>query len=816
MRKDDTAGRLYTALVQGGIWLTLFALVPASAQTPAPSSPTPTPKVTATPKADATPKVVPNAAGPKVDLPPLKLPDIPGEDPDEPRSKDVKPAAPLPPLPIPPGPAVIDSKLPQRVPYLFRIEYDGRLVGYSGFQVSGVMSLAGQSSFIIDSRSRLKLGVGGPDDSTFVSKLIVDTKTLAPSLYKCSQSSKGSEFTVQCLYTDSMVAQTNIAGKGRKQDHFHTYKGETPRLLFNNLWGHWDTFPEHYWLLVRSATKGASVSAYDPILRGGGHLVVYAPKAEKWKWEGETLDTLVYPISDMEGTLLARVRVQAKTLDLLEVQEIGRGVSMKRTRSNNLLAEVEKVKSLDLLPRRVISSNVIFNEPEKLTDIEAEIDMSLRGGQFADHRVPGYRQYFTGELKEGEMKGRVVVRSVPRDVQYTTKYPYRKDDKPPAEMDIYLHPGPGVESEYPPLLNKAVELAWKAENTFQAARKMLNFVGQIEEGVSLPSARYALESGVANPESKALLLVAMARACGFPARRVGGLLFRDNSFVPHHWTEIWLGRAEGWAPFDPTTLEAGRVGATHIALWESGDLQRLDLKIVGYSPRAPKKVSFFNRELAWSVGEERVYDILREGQKVGEERAGVRELVVREGEDLYRFEAATSMEKDGKTINYQSELWIDPKGLPASFSFKDAQNTVKYSFKDDTAHMESETADGKKRVREIPFSNGTYFTDRRFLSQWALVVGQTQDSLATKALKVGDKVSFHAFIPDTQKSQELFLEVKEATTLKDPKGQDVEVLKLEADSGMTFYLNKKNQVMKIAVPQQKLELVLRETHSKMP
>jgi hypothetical protein len=95
------------------------------------------------------------------------------------------------------------------------------------------------------------------------------------------------------------------------------------------------------------------------------------------------------------------------------------------------------------------------------------------------------------------------------------------------------------------------------------------------------------------------------------------------------------------------------------------------------------------------------------------------------------------------------------------------------------------------------------------------VVGQVQDSAATKALKVGDKIRFHIFVPETAKSQELVLDVKESSTIKDPKGEDVEVLKLEADSGMTFFLNKKNQVMKIEVPKQKLELVLRETHFKM-
>ena len=594
---------------------------------------------------------LPPLPAPKKNLPPLVLPDIPGEEMEEGDKEPAEPAAPWesdspkpatappPPLPIPPGPAVVDSNLKANGRSLFRIEYAGRLVGYSRFEVTGRMSLAGESSWILKSQSRLKLGVGSKDDSTFESKLMVDTKTLAPTYFQAQQVAGGGKFEVICLYSKTMVAQTNTAGKNTQQ-HFHSYEGEIPKLLFNNLWGHLDTFPEHYWLIVRSAINGGTIKAYDPILRGGGELVVYAPTAEKWKLGKQEYSSLVYPISDMEGTLLARVRVEAKTLRLLEVDEVGTGITLQLA-TPAVMAEVDKVKPLDLLPRRMTSSNVIFPEPEKLTNLEAEIDLSLRGGNLVDHQITGYRQYFTGEITEGHMQGRVVVRSVPSDATHNTKYPFRTEDEPPPEVAAFLEPGPGVESDWDPLRNKAVELAWKSGSTFAAARKLMNFCTQVEEGVSLPSARYALESGVGNPESKALLLVALARAAGLPARPIGGLLYRDGTFVPHHWAEIWLGTKEGWAPFDPTTLEAGRIGASHIALWNSGDIQSMDVKVLNYAPRAPRRVAYFNRELAWGVGEERTYDILRKGKKIGQEIAAVRDILVSGEDDLYLFESTT-------------------------------------------------------------------------------------------------------------------------------------------------------------------------------
>jgi transglutaminase-like putative cysteine protease len=718
-------------------------------------------------------------------------------------------------LPIPPGPPICDADLPTTLSRIFRIDYAGRLVGYSKFEITGTMSLGGDNAYIIDSQARLKLGVGAPSDSTFQAKLMVHTNDLTPTYYKCMQSSGASNFSVECLYSKTLIAQTNGSGKVQQQN-FQTLDGATPQLLFNNLWGHLDTFPEHYWLLVRSAIKGGTLKTYDPILRGGGNLVVYAPKAERWKWEGRTIDTLVYPISDMEGNLMAHVRL-TKNLDLLEVREIGSGLCLTRT-TDAIVAEVAKVKPLDLLSRRVMASNVIFSEPEKLTSMDADITVALRGGELIDHKINNYSQTFTGKADQGYLKGHVSVRTSRREGTYTTKYPFRKADRPSPALMAYTKPGPGVESDWPTIANKARELAWKSENTFQAARRLMNFCTQIEEGVSLPSARYAMESSVGNPESKALLMVAMCRAVGLPARRIGGLLYRDGQFVPHNWAEVWLGPTEGWTPFDPTTVEAGRINATHIALWDSGDVERMNINVTNYSPRAAHKVAFFNRELNWGVGEQRTYTIMKDGKKIGEEVAAVRELVVDNDDEAYRFESTTSLTANNSTLNTTGELMVNPQGLPLSFQTEQRKNkpaNPSIIFVKDTAKFETGSQAKKNlKIREVPFSFGTYMADQRFLSQWALAVGQSQDPKPSKSPKAGDKISFFVFVPETMKSTEITLEVKDPEPIKMEDGREVQATKLEAEGGMAFFVNPKGQVIKIDVPQQKLELLLHSSQFK--
>lgn len=809
---------------------------------------------------EATPSPTQSAPAQK-ELPPLKLPDIPDEDNATPARPKPRPSRPAPTtnypsadptlhlpevhnedmdedvppmveeksqanatvntmpavLPVPTAPPICKPQLPTTLVRTFRVDYAGRLVGYSRFDISGTMSLGGDTAYIIDSQARLKLGVGAPSDSNFAAKMMASTTDLSPTYFRCLQSSGASNFSVECVYSKSMIAQTNGSGKVAQQN-FQNIEGETPKLLFNNLWGHLDTFPEHYWLLVRSAVKGGKLKAYDPILRGGGKITVYAPERERWIWEGHPLDTLVYPVSDMEGNLMARVRV-TRDLDLLEVREVGSGLSMTRT-TGDVVAQVAAIKPLDLLNRRVVASNVLFAEPEKLTSLDADINVALRGGELIDHKVNNYTQTFTGSAQEGYLKGHVVVRTNRRESIYKTKYPFRKADRPGASLMAFTKPGPGVESDWPPILNKALELAWKSENTFQAARRLMNFCTQIEEGVSLPSARYAMESNVGNPESKALLLVAMCRAVGMPARRVGGLLFRDGQFVPHDWAEVWLGPTEGWTPFDPTTVEAGRINASHVALWDSGDVEKLAIRVTNYSPRAPRKVAYFNRELNWSVGEERTYTIMKDGKKIGQEVAAVRELVVKNDDEAYRFEATTSLAANNTTVNATSELMVTPQGLPLSFQTANVEGKKphnSYTFAKDTASIQS-GSEAKKNVviREVPFSFGTYLADGQFLSQWALAVGQAQDptKLEKTPPKTGDKVSFFVFVPETLKSQEITLEVKEPETIKMEDGQEIEATKMEAEGGMSFFLNPKGQVVKIDVPGQKLELLLHDSHFK--
>jgi hypothetical protein len=76
------------------------------------------------------------------------------------------------------------------------------------------------------------------------------------------------------------------------------------------------------------------------------------------------------------------------------------------------------------------------------------------------------------------------------------------------------------------------------------------------------SAKEALRSGVGDCTEYSVLLAALARAAGIPARCPIGVVYTDRAFVGHMWTEVWVGE---WRPLD-AALGLDQVGPTRIRL----------------------------------------------------------------------------------------------------------------------------------------------------------------------------------------------------------------------------------------------------------
>lgn len=576
-------------------------------------------------------------------------------------------AQPLPETEIPQGPRVIKNNLAVGSDNYFAIEYAGQLVGYSQYKINRLLTLGGQSTYVMDSTSRIKMGVDAVQDLKFTANTQIDKKTLAPALFLCIQGEAKSKdaLSVNCIYSEDFIAQNNNY-MGKEQGYLQKYPAQKPPLIvFNNLWGHLDTFPEHYWLMVRAASQGGVLETYDPILQGIGKTIVYKPIKETWKDHDKVAHTtFVYKITDVNSAPLAYVRIYAKNYELAEIKEIGSGLVFRRS-TPGVVSAVAKSSGQRIKANSEIS-NIYFQDPDKLIHLEAFVDLRLRGGELAQHQIKNYKQQFYGEIKEGQIKGRAVVSSDFKSETPKAKFPFT--EVVPEELDKYLQACPGIELEVNSLTTKAKEITWKSETAFQAAQRLNGYVSnQIAEGVALPSARQTLENQVGNPEGKALLLTALLRAVKIPARVVGGLSYNKGSFTVHRWTEAWLGSEDGWVAFDPTTNESGFINASHITLWESGDLQAMDIYVEKFSPRPPRTADYFKTALKWPIGEKRTYGIYHKGKLIGLESSYMYDMEVREGGETYDFKSESVILREETPLIFESTLSMNQNGLPLSF-----------------------------------------------------------------------------------------------------------------------------------------------------
>jgi hypothetical protein len=162
---------------------------------------------------------------------------------------------------------------------------------------------------------------------------------------------------------------------------------------------------------------------------------------------------------------------------------------------------------------------------------------------------------------------------------------------PVAGQDELLEPSLSVQSDDPGIRKKAAAEAGRETDAVAVARKLVSFVFtamEKEATASFPTAKDVLASMKGDCNEHAVLLAALCRAAGIPARVVIGLVYLDGSFYYHAWNELYLGR---WVGADATFGEFP-ASALHVRLGEGelvkqaeilGLVGRLKMRIVGYS-----------------------------------------------------------------------------------------------------------------------------------------------------------------------------------------------------------------------------------------
>ncbi len=134
---------------------------------------------------------------------------------------------------------------------------------------------------------------------------------------------------------------------------------------------------------------------------------------------------------------------------------------------------------------------------------------------------------------------------------------------PGPDLARWLRPTALAQAHHPEVRALARELTGGAGDSWTAARRLRNWIAaeiQGDMGLNFASAAEVLRARRGDCSEKSVLLTALARSVGIPARSVVGLVYHRGAFAGHMWTEVWVGE---WRPLDaalePETPHPARI-----------------------------------------------------------------------------------------------------------------------------------------------------------------------------------------------------------------------------------------------------------------
>ena len=217
--------------------------------------------------------------------------------------------------------------------------------------------------------------------------------------------------------------------------------------------------------------------------------------------------------------------------------------------------------------------DVIFMKTnEYIEDIRGISSMSVKtslqaipGPSVQDLNVNG--QVFEGEIKENTLDGVFSINHKKYNGDHAPSIDYFSDAD--EEINAYMLPEEMIESEDPEIAKLALSITEGEKNSWKAVRKLADWIiVNIDGSIYGRSAKETLEKGNGACGSQSLLMAALSRAAGIPARVVWGCMYTQvegGSFGHHGWNEVYMGK-DGWIPLDVTSHEPDYVDSGHIRL----------------------------------------------------------------------------------------------------------------------------------------------------------------------------------------------------------------------------------------------------------
>ncbi len=241
------------------------------------------------------------------------------------------------------------------------------------------------------------------------------------------------------------------------------------------------------------------------------------------------------------------------------------GIRLEKTTRDDALSGLQKEPILDLTQLASVPSNMRIDHPLRLKGIDVEIT----GVNDNIVRLQGGRQRLTDNILTIKKED-------------LSDLPDVLDKNKMGENEKrFLMPSPFIESDHPSIQNLVNKIVSADDRPLIKANKLVAWVRKNVEKrpvLSLPDALATLENRVGDCNEHAVLLAALARASGIPARIEVGLVYLNGRFYYHAWNLLYVGQ---WITAD-SVLGQVPADVTHIRFSSGAMHQQLDLmRIIG-------------------------------------------------------------------------------------------------------------------------------------------------------------------------------------------------------------------------------------------
>ncbi len=236
------------------------------------------------------------------------------------------------------------------------------------------------------------------------------------------------------------------------------------------------------------------------------------------------------------------------------------GISLEKTTRDNALFGESVKSSQDLTKIASVPSNVVIDNAPLLT----RLDIEIKGIHYQTIHLDGGRQTFNNN-----------VLTIRKEALSNIPAVLNINEMQDPEMK-FLKPTPFVQSDHPKIRKLANKILTNGGDPLQRASKLVAWVYKnIDKRpvISMPDAISTLENRVGDCNEHAVLLAALARAAGIPARIEAGLVYLNGRFYYHAWNLVYVGK---WLTMD-SLFNQIPADVTHIRFSSGGQREQLDL-----------------------------------------------------------------------------------------------------------------------------------------------------------------------------------------------------------------------------------------------